>query len=106
MYKIVFIIIYIGDYLWYFPYFLHSCQYNPNIDFLIYTDNHTKLELPPNVKIIPYSIEQFKTDASKILGFDISVESGYKLWTSNRLTVLSFQIILEIMISGAIAMWM
>ncbi|MDL2278875.1 hypothetical protein LJC57_09820 [Parabacteroides sp. OttesenSCG-928-G07] len=78
--RILFIIAYIGKYPWYFPYFLHSCRYNPTIDFVIFTDNETPdLEIPTNVKIIPYSIEQFKTDASKALEFDVAVESGYKL---------------------------
>ena len=76
---VAFIIAYQGDYPWYFPYFLHSCRYNPTIDFLIFTDNKEKLELPPNVKIIPYSLEQFKAEASKALGFEIAIESGYKL---------------------------
>jgi len=56
---------FMGDYPWYFPYFLHSCRYNPTIDFLILTDNNAKLELPPNVKIIPYSLERFKAETSK-----------------------------------------
>ena len=78
--RIIFIIAYIGNYPWYFPYFLHSCRYNPTVDFLIFTDNDKpNLELPPNVKIIPYSIEQFKFQASKALGFDVAAESGYKL---------------------------
>ena len=77
---IVFVITYIGKYPWYFPYFLHSCRYNPTVDFLIFTDNYDpNLELPSNVKMIPYSIERIKTDAAKALGFDIVVESGYKL---------------------------
>ena len=69
-----------GNYPWYFPYFLHSCRYNPSIDFLIFTDNtDANLELPANVKIIPYSIEQFKADTAKVLGFDVAVEFDYKL---------------------------
>ena len=80
MNKIVFIIPYIGKYTWYFPYFLHSCRYNSNVDFLIFTDNYNpKLELPTNVKIKPYSIEEFKIDAAKALGFEVAVEFGYKL---------------------------
>ena len=35
--------------------------------------------LPSNVQLIPYSINQFKVDAAKTIGFDIAVESGYKL---------------------------
>ena len=78
--SIVFIICWQGEYPWYFPYFLHSCCYNPDIDFLIFTSNSSEnLDLPANVSIIPYSIEQFKKDAAKVLGFEVIVESGYKL---------------------------
>jgi len=78
--SISFLICWQGDYPWYFPYFIHSCRYNPTIDFLIFTDNQTPLErLPSNVYLIPYSLEQFKADASKALGFEVAVESGYKL---------------------------
>ena len=69
-----------GDYPWYFPYFLHSCRYNSTIDILIFTNNtDIGFNLPANVKLIPYSIEQFKVDAAKKLGFEVNVESGYKL---------------------------
>ena len=69
-----------SDFLWYFPYYLHSCRYNPDIDFLIFTDNQDiPTYLPENVKIIPYSIEQFKVDAANKLWFEVTVESGYKL---------------------------
>jgi len=78
--QIVFLIVYMGDYPWYFPYFLQSCRYNPSVDFLIFTNNiDAKFELPANVKIIPYSIERFKIDARKVLEFEIAIESGYKL---------------------------
>jgi len=80
MHRIVFIITYMGKYPWYFPYFLHSCRYNPTIDFLIFTDNNDlNIDLPANVKIIPNSLEQFKADAAQALGFDVAVQSGYKL---------------------------
>ena len=76
----VFLICWHGGYPWYFPYFLHSCRYNPGIDFLIFTDNtDAKFNLPANVKTIPYSMEQFKSDAAKALGFDVAIESGYKI---------------------------
>ena len=78
--RIIFIITYLGEYPWYFPYFLHSCRYNPTVDFLLMTDNDDpNLELPPNVKLIPYSIEQFRADAAKALRFEVAVESGYTL---------------------------
>ncbi|GHU83758.1 hypothetical protein FACS189415_6750 [Bacteroidia bacterium] len=78
--SIVFIIAYMGNLPWYFPYFLQSCRYNPSIDFFIFTDNKEELSnVPPNVHLIPYSIEQFKTDASNALDFNVTIESGYKL---------------------------
>jgi len=78
--SIAFLICWQGKYPWYFPYFLHSCRYNPTIDYLIFSDNNDpNLDLPPNVKIIPYSIDQFKAEAAKTLGFEVTVESGYKL---------------------------
>jgi hypothetical protein len=80
MKRILFIITYIGKYPWYFSYFLHSLRYNPTVDFLFFTDNHElNLNYPANVRIVPYSIEEFKSNASIALGFDVSVESGYKL---------------------------
>jgi hypothetical protein len=43
MSKIALIIAYMGNFPWYFPYFLHSCRYNPDIDFLIFTDNKQEI---------------------------------------------------------------
>jgi hypothetical protein len=78
--QIVFLICWQGAYPWYFPYFLQSCRYNPTVDFLIFTNqSDAQLDLPANVKIISCSIGQFKADASRRLGFEVSVESGYKL---------------------------
>ena len=78
--RIVFLICWKGKYPWYFLYFLHSCRYNPTVDFLIFTDNKDlNLDLPANVKLIPYSIDRFKAEAAKALGFDVAIESGYKL---------------------------
>jgi len=80
MHRIVFIVVYVGKYPWYFSYFLHSCQYNPTLDFLIFTDNNVQnYKMPANVKIIPISIEQFKTKATKALGFEVAIDCGYKL---------------------------
>lgn len=77
--KIVLITAYMGKFPWYFPYFIQSCKFNPSIDFIILSDNKITLEnLPINVKLINYSIDQFKVDASDKLGFQISIERPYK----------------------------
>jgi len=54
--SIVFSICWHGPYPWYFPYFLHSCRHNPDIDFLIFTSN---------------TGENIKIDISKINEIDI-----------------------------------
>ena len=80
MTRIAFIIPYFGKYPWYFPFFLHSCRYNPTVDFLIFTDNETpELDLPDNVRIIPFTLEQFRIQASQALEFEVAIDHGYKL---------------------------
>lgn len=68
-----------GEFPWYFPYFLHSCKFNPNINFVILTDNKSiPQNTPSNVRFLNYSLERFKADASKALGFNVAVNRGYK----------------------------
>jgi len=80
MQRIIFIIPYIGKYPWYFPYFLKTAAYNPDIDFKILSDADIPLSVKPdNVELIPYSLEQFNKDATKALDSNINVEKAYKL---------------------------
>ena len=60
-----------GPYPWYFPYFIHSCIYNPTIDFIIITDNDESLicNKPENVRIIYKTLEEIKIVASEKLSF-------------------------------------
>ena len=101
--KIIFLTCRYSAYPWYF---LHSCRHNPDIDFLIFTNNTGEnFDLPINVKIIPYSIEKFKKDAAKALGFEVAVESGYKLCDFKPAYGFIFSDYIKNMIFGAIAMW-
>ncbi|QLC64861.1 hypothetical protein LPB248_00770 [Flavobacterium sp. LPB0248] len=69
-----------GVYPWYFPYFIKSCSYNPTIDFFIVTDNREEIfDKPDNVIIIDMTLEEFKINATKKLGFDIVLNNPYKL---------------------------
>ena len=79
MKKICMIICWSGEYPWYLPYFLHSCRYNPSIDFLLFTDRNSPLSLPENVKIISCTPDDFKKRATQMLGFEVVVDNGYKL---------------------------
>ncbi len=69
-----------GNYPWYFPYFIHSCSYNPTVDFIIITDNQSVIpNKPQNVKIIHKTLDEFRMTASQKLGFDVNIENPYKL---------------------------
>jgi hypothetical protein len=50
------IIPYFGPWPEWFGYFVKSCLYNPNIEWLIYSDNTTSVSLPDNVHLIRISI--------------------------------------------------
>lgn len=69
-----------GDYPWYFPYFVHSCVYNPTVDFIIITNNlETIPNKPKNVKIIYKTPDDIRNLASQKLGFTVNLEYPYKL---------------------------
>jgi hypothetical protein len=78
MHKICIIGIYFGKFPVYFPLWLDSCKYNPTIDFLIITDQKIK-HIPPNVKKINMSFQEFKTLAQSKFDFPISMERPYKI---------------------------
>lgn len=68
-----------GPYPWYFPYFIHSCSYNPTIDFIIITCNKEKIpDKPDNVKIVYKTIEEIQNTASNKLGFFVNINHPYK----------------------------
>lgn len=69
-----------GHYPWYFPYFIQSCKYNPNVDFIIITNNPNPIpNKPENVKIIFKNPEDIRNTASEKLGFTVNLEYPYKL---------------------------
>jgi hypothetical protein len=77
--KIIILICYYGRFPWYFDYFLHSCRYNPSVDFVILTDIPYEKELPPNVRIRRISLSGIRQLASRRLGFPVSLDAAYKL---------------------------
>lgn len=68
-----------GPYPWYFPYFIHSCSFNPRVDFFIITDNKEPIPgKPANVTIIHKTLDQVKAIASQKLGLTVSIDYAYK----------------------------
>lgn len=78
--KLAIVVCYIGKLPWYFRYFVHSCRYNPSIDFFIITDdNDYPAQLPENVKVVLMSLTEINRIASDRLGFPVNVKEGYKM---------------------------
>lgn len=78
--SIVLLTCWYGPYPWYLPYFMHSCKYNPSVDFVIITDNIEIIpHKPDNVNIVYKTLEDIKTAASEKLGFTVKIENPYKL---------------------------
>lgn len=76
--RICVIIAYFGKAPNYFPLWLKSCEKNPEVDFLFITDI-TVEDHPSNVKVCKTTLKDIKNKASKILGFDASLERPYKM---------------------------
>lgn len=77
--KIVILITYFGNLPWYFSYYLHSCSYNKEIDFIIFSDSKLKYNLPKNVLMFYKSLSDIKNITSDKLGFEVALNSAYKL---------------------------
>jgi len=77
--KIGFVIPWIGKFPNYFQLWLKTCAKNPNVDFLIFTDDHSWFDYPPNVKVNYIDLRQLKDQFQSHYDFPISLESAYKL---------------------------
>jgi hypothetical protein len=89
--KIKIIIVYLGKLPDYFRLFLHSCSFNPMIDFLIFTDAKVDSTIPDNVKIEPMTLSEFKVLVEQKTGLVPQIDSGYKLCDFKPLTGFLFQ---------------
>ncbi|WP_431214769.1 DUF6625 family protein [Puia sp. P3] len=77
--RIVIFVCYYGTFPWYFKYFLHSCKFNPSVDFIIFTDIPCKEELPDNVSVEIKSLNDIRTLVSEKLGYAVNIDTPYKL---------------------------
>ncbi|MBS6677513.1 MAG: hypothetical protein KH330_07210 [Clostridiales bacterium] len=76
--KKVLIVCYYGKFPDWMNIWLKSCELNPDFDFIIITDIPLK-EVPNNVVILNYSMEELRTKFSEAAGFDVVLKSPYKL---------------------------
>jgi hypothetical protein len=77
--SIVILICYYGQFPWYFSYFLHTCKYNPNVDFVIISDKIYDRELPENVTFTNLPWKEINEFVRKKLDLKVKIEFPYKL---------------------------
>lgn len=77
--SIVIIILWFGDYPWYFRYFLDSCKFNPSITFIIVGDNDKIHEKPDNVLTYYCSLDELNRRISLKFGIKSNVSTPYKV---------------------------
>jgi hypothetical protein len=77
--KVCLIVVYFGKWPKYMNYFLKSCKTNPSIDFIFFSDNDSLEYDGHNIKLIPFTLNDFNTLASQKLGLEICVSEPYKL---------------------------
>src|ERR1700722_17290835 len=77
--KICMVMPYFGVWPDYFLFFLKSCEYNPTIDWLFYTNCGAPTSHPDNVRFIKATLEDFNALASKKIAMKIGLQYPYKL---------------------------
>lgn len=77
--KIVFICPYFGQLPNYFPIWLKTCEYNKDIDWIVFTDDKTHYDYPENVKVNYLTFTEFREVIKEKLKIGIMLENPYKL---------------------------
>lgn len=79
MNKCCFIAPYFGKLPKFFPVFLKTCSWNPDYNWLIYTDDTTPYNYPKNVKVIYISFQNLRKRIESNFQFKICLDRPYKL---------------------------
>lgn len=79
MKKCCFIIPYFGSLPNYFPLFLKSCGYNPDFNWLLFTDDETPYNYPDNFRKVSISFSELQSLVQSKFDFSISLDRPYKL---------------------------
>lgn len=79
MTSIIYIIPYFGTLPSFFSVWLESCRKNYNINWLIFTDDHTPFDFPENVHVIYCTFDDIKERIKNSFSFPIYLDKPYKL---------------------------
>ena len=81
MKSIIYIILYFGKLPDNFALYLQSCAFNNDVDWLMFTDDETEYNYPPNFKVIYTDFDDIKNKINSNFEFNICLEYPYKLCT-------------------------
>lgn len=74
-----FIIPYFGRWPFWMPFFVESCRYNPDIEWLFFTDCGALEHMPANITLEPISFADYCAMVGERLGISFRPKSPYKL---------------------------
>ena len=77
--KCCFVIPYFGKLPNYFPLFLKSCEYNPEYNWLLFTDDKTEYNYPSNFKCVYMEFSDLRNIVQSKFDFPICLDRPYKL---------------------------
>lgn len=75
--KLILLSVYFSPFPNWFPAFLMSCRYNPEMEWLIVSDNPTPPNCPENVRILTLDVAAFNQLASQKLGMNIRLDPSF-----------------------------
>lgn len=73
MKTIAVLIPYFGKLPYNFELFLNCCRYNKTLDFMIFTDDTRKWDLPPNVRMYTMAFEEMQDKIKAMYDFEICI---------------------------------
>lgn len=79
MKSICYIVPYFGKFPAGFPLWLKSCEYNPTVNWIIFTDDKRNFNYPDNVKVYYMTFEELKEKFQSKFDFKICLDRPYKL---------------------------
>lgn len=79
MKKICYIVPYFGKLPNNFQIWLKSCEYNPTVNWLIFTNDNTEYDYPENVKVVYCSFNDIKQRIQKNYDFKIMIDTYWRL---------------------------
>lgn len=84
----------------YFNVFLETVRGNPTINWLLMTDDSTKYDYPPNIKVIYNTFDDLRQLVQSKFDFPICLPNPYKLCDFKPAYGYIFDKYIQILISG------